>query len=203
MDHLVYAVPHLERGIAAVEERLRTRLTPGGSHAGLGTKNALLRIGPAAYLEVVGPDPDQPPRPGPLWLSGSRPLPAMSTWAARSSDLQGLANGDHGALIGPSKSMSRKKPDGTELSWSLTFPLSPLPHEGLVPFFIDWGDTQHPAESLPDEGVVLTGLDATHPDPQELAPILDALGAGIPTRPGAHRLTATFRLADGDSVTLS
>ena len=62
--------------------------TPGGSHDGLGTANALLAIGNGAYLEIIGPDPSQPDHVGP------RPFgvddvtePRLITWAAAVPDL--------------------------------------------------------------------------------------------------------------------
>ena len=58
-------------------------------------------------------------------------------------------------------------------------PRAQLPRRGLVPFFIDWGDTVHPCEALPDRGIRLARLRAHHPDTDAVRADLAALGTEL------------------------
>src|SRR5215208_6799850 len=89
VDHLVYAVPDLDRGIAHIEQLLGVTATPGGRHAGRGTHNALLALGPTTYLEIIGPDPAQAGVSKPFWFGADRvTAPMLVTWAANASGLE-------------------------------------------------------------------------------------------------------------------
>jgi len=60
IDHLVYATPDLATTVGLLTDRLGTAPTPGGAHPGRGTRNALVGLGDGAYLEIIGPDLEQP-----------------------------------------------------------------------------------------------------------------------------------------------
>ena len=84
IDHLVFASDDLPKASALVAELLGVAPTPGGSHVGNGTRNELLSLGGATYLEVIGPDAAQPAPDGP------RPFgideltePALVAWCVR------------------------------------------------------------------------------------------------------------------------
>ena len=147
VDHLVYAVPALDAAVSDLERRLGVRAAPGGQHPGRGTRNALIALGPDSYLEILAPDPAQAVPAGGRWFGVDPAVPArLAGWAAKGADLARLAAsaGQRGVPLGPVVAGSRQRPDGVMLRWTLTDPgvSSTL---SLVPFFIDWSDSPHPA----------------------------------------------------------
>jgi hypothetical protein len=196
----VYAVPDLAAGVAAMEERLGARTSPGGSHPGLGTANRLLALGPDVYLEVIGPDPDQgePDAPRPFGIDALE-RGRLATWSARvEGTLEDAVAAARAAGVDPGdvRGMERRRPDGTLLAWRMT-PLRANLGDGLVPFLIDWGATPHPAASAAPGGR-LVGLRGEHPDPAAVRAQLAALGLAMGVEPGpAPRLVATLETAGG------
>ena len=81
-------------------------------------------------------------------------------------------------------------------------PGRPLPRQGIIPFFIDWGDTPHPCAQLPDMGVRLVRLFGRHPDPEAVRRDLHRLGVGLEVTAGRARLVAVLETRAGDRVTL-
>jgi hypothetical protein len=72
--------------------------------------------------------------------------------------------------------------------------------DGLVPFLICWGDTEHPARSAP-RGLILKSLQIEHPDHLSRAPVLMALGADIEvTSAAAPALVACLSGPTGSKV---
>jgi hypothetical protein len=67
IDHFVFAVPNLADGVGEFQRLVGVNPVRGGSHTNLGTATYLVGLGGSAYLEIIGPDPDQPdpaqPRP--------------------------------------------------------------------------------------------------------------------------------------------
>jgi len=185
VDHLVYAAPDLDAAIAYVEELLGIRATVGGSHPGGGTRNALLALGPSTYLEIIAPDPAQTDIAGERIFRIDRlGQPTLVTWAANSDDVDRIAAIDigSGATPGASLAGSRRRPDGVLLAWQYTDP-AVVRYDGIVPFFIDWGDTPHPAASAP-AGARLVALRAEHPDPDGVRRAFAALGLDLAVAAG-------------------
>jgi hypothetical protein len=191
LDHLVYAAPDLEAAVDDLERRTGVRAIRGGSHPGRGTRNALIGLGEGAYLEILAPDPAQPPPDGPRWLGADASAgPRLTSWAVRTSDLPGIARRAEaaGAPLGDLISGSRRRADGVILSWKSTDPRALIGAEdglGLVPFFIDWGSSPHPAASAPG-GITLAALRGEHPHPGDAATLLGNLGLELPVTKG-HR----------------
>ncbi|NJL27124.1 MAG: VOC family protein [Thermoanaerobaculia bacterium] len=176
IDHLLWGVRALEDGIREIGERTGVEPAPGGSHPGFGTRNALLALGEACYLEIVAPDPAQSELRSFGRYLANLEAPRLLTWAARTDDLDLLREKtrQHGLQPGEIHALSRRRPDGTRMSCRL-FEIAG--HEGgaLVPFFIqfDQGVT-HPARTAP-AGCGLQRLVLRTQKPAELAGILRIL----------------------------
>jgi hypothetical protein len=202
LDHIVYAVPDLAKAVRDLEQRLGVRATPGGKHTGLGTHNALLSLSDESYIEVIGPDPDQPPPalPRPFGidaLSG----PQLVTWLAKATDLDKQVEQARvrGYDLGRITPMHRDLPDGTRIAWRLAIPVQPL-GDGLVPVLIEWHTTLHPAKTSA-RGCTLVELHGEHPQPETVRPILETLGLSLDIRPGAApALIATLDTPQGRVV---
>ena len=188
LDHLVYATPDLEESVRSITKLTGVRPVEGGPHPGLGTRNHLLGLGELRYLEIIGPDPEQPEpeRPRPFGIDDLAE-PRLAAWAVRAADIEARVarSRAQGYDPGPIEPLSRRTPDGDVLRWRLTFP-----YEAVVPFLIDWGRTPHPARRLPV--VPLTGFAGRHPDPADVRTRLAALGVELEVDAGAQGLVAVL-----------
>jgi len=199
VDHLVYATADLEKGVAEIEKCLGVRAASGGQHPGRGTRNAIVALSGSSYLEIIGPDPDQPRTGVPRWFGiDTVATPRLVTWAAKSGALRDLAEAAarNGVRLGPVVAGSRKRSDGVDLHWEFTDPATVV-GDGLVPFFIDWRDSPHPAMSAPS-GPVLVSLRGQHAEPAAIKRQLAAVGIDLPVEPGPRStLIATLRTPSG------
>lgn len=186
VDHLVYAGPDLHAAADKVEALLGVKATPGGPHPGRGTRNMLIAIGPSAYIEIIGPDPEQPKPvlPRPFGIDALRES-KLVTWSAKESDLAGRvrAAAGRGVSLGALGEGSRQRPDGLLLKWNYTDPRTVVA-DGLVPFFINWGATPHPAASAV-KGGTLVALRAEHPDAERIRTTLGQLAIVMPVQQAA------------------
>jgi hypothetical protein len=146
--------------MARLEQLTGVRAAIGGRH-------------PPMYLELIGPDPTQPPPPRPRWFNlDTLTLPRLVTRAAKATDLGG----------GNVRAGRRERNDGRVLSWRLRYP-DLTAGCGLVPFLIDWGKSPRPAESALG-GVTLSELRAEHPDPDSIRAQLREVGVALTVAPG-------------------
>lgn len=182
-DHLLLGVPDLDEGIRWVESTTGVRAAVGGVHPGMGTRNALASLGGRQYLEIIAPDPAQKTfkfQPDLRTLDG----PRLVTWAAASDDVEAVARAARAAgfgVFGP-RDGSRKRPDGSVLSWRTVAVDVGLPSAPVqpIPFFIQWSpESTHPASDSP-AGLRLTSFELRHPDPARLRDALAKLGIDGP-----------------------
>ena len=185
VDHLVYATPDLQFGIETIERMTGVRAVSSGQHPGRGTRNALISLGSGVYLEIIGRDPDQPtpPQPRPFGIDDLKE-PRLVTWVAKGENLESFAKeaAHAGVKLGEVIDGSRQRADGVVLSWRFTDPRT-VAFDGLIPFFIDWGKTPHPAGTA-TPGLSLIGLRAEHPDQEPVQEALHTLGLDIRVQRG-------------------
>ena len=195
VDHLVYATPDLATTVAQITQEWGVAPTPGGRHDGRGTANELLSLGGGAYLEIIGPDPDQPEptSPRPFGVDGITE-PRLVTWAAAVPSLDLWLEWCAARKIdpGPGFDMQRTTPSGDVLRWRLTMP--PEDGDGMIPFLIEWpGDTPAATSAT---GVELFGLSFRHPDTR-LATRFREYALPYPVETGSTRMTATLLTPNG------
>lgn len=200
VDHLVLATPDLDQGIEFVREKLGVDAVTGGHHPVYGTRNALVSLGDACYLEIIGPD-NKVLDTGEVKVFGIHALEdtRLVTWAANGSDLETLVEGSRREMIdlGAVTLGSRRQSDGRELTWNFTDPLAAR-NGGVLPFFIDWGDTEHPADSLPKECELLE-IRLYHPHAEEVRRRLAVLDLDLPVQAAEEpRVAAKIRTPKGE-----
>ncbi|MBM3520454.1 MAG: VOC family protein [Alphaproteobacteria bacterium] len=196
IDHLVWYGADLAASRDDFTGKLDTAPAYGGEHPGEGTANYLASLGAATYLEILGRDPGQSAASLAAeiaalkghglyhWAVGGI---AIADLAAR-AEAVGLA---HGIAAG-----GRTKPDGTKLAWTC-LGIHGHGFGALVPFFIDWHETPHPARSAP-RGGALAELRIETPSPVGLQHIFDALGIDLTVSEGAEaRLVARLETNRG------
>lgn len=201
VDHLLLGVSDLDRGIAWVEEKSGVRAMVGGSHPGVGTRNALVSLGGRRYLEIIAPDPAQTALTLRFDLR-TLPEPRLITWAAATQDIDVLAKKarEAGVEIEGPQPGSRKRPDGTVLRWRTLGLKVDLAADGVdpIPFFIEWAsDSRHPSTDSP-RGCELEALEIAHPNAHAVNGVLSKMGVDAAAKPGPRAvILATVRTPKG------
>jgi hypothetical protein len=193
VDHLVLACADLAQGARHVRERLGVEAQPGGRHLLMGTHNALLKLGPRIYLELIAIDPEGTAQ-RPRWFGLDTPAvrqrtargPFLLTWVASCGDVASAAvlDAGFGEVIAASRGA---------FSWRITVPADgSLFLDGIVPTLIQWHGAAHPCDGLEDRGCWLRELALRHPAAARIEALFGELQLGGPVRlePGAAALVA-------------
>ena len=181
VDHLLLGVADLAEGIAWVERATGVKPVMGGSHPGVGTRNALLSLGGRRYLEIIAPDPEQAVYKPVNFQTDLRTLttPRLFAWAA-TGDVTAFAENLRRTaqpIAGPIEG-SRARPDGTVLQWKTLLVRNRYAVYAAepIPFFIEWASgSVHPSQDSP-KGCELLSLEIEHPDSWGVLNALKSLG---------------------------
>jgi hypothetical protein len=145
----------------------------------MGTHNALLRLGPRVYLEIIAIDPSAGKPARARWFdlddgdlqADLADRPRLIHWVARTRDLEFTAR-NAGYDPGPILPFERGP-----YRWRITVPDDGRrPGRGVLPTLIQWDVPEHPADSLPDPGLRLAEIAASHPEPALVRKSLERLG---------------------------
>ena len=190
LDHIVLATPDVQASVAEIEAAIGLRPELGGHFPGRGVYNHLLALQDDAYLEIIGPDPDQADHEGTLpfgmndFGDKGAHVPHWCCKAGAEIDSRVAAAKEAGYDIGEVEPLGRVLADGTRLDWRLTRTIWPPLLGGLMPFLIDWGDARHPS-STAVKGARLVSWHGEHPDLDEVRRAHDALGVELELRKGS------------------
>ncbi|MEJ8836489.1 VOC family protein [Ramlibacter sp. AN1133] len=217
IDHLVVGADSLEQGVAWCEATLGVTPGPGGEHPLMGTHNRLLRIAtvdfPRAYFEIIAVQPGRAPQRPRRWFDLDdetlrdrlrRDGPRLLHFVAGVPDVRGAVHAwqalgmDRGEVV----AASRSTPRGL-LQWQITVrPDGQRLFDGVLPTLIEWGET-HPAPGMPESGVTLHALAASHPEAVRLRAAYRAIGLdAVKLDEGPAQLRATLETPRG-RVTLA
>lgn len=207
IDHLVVGAANLEEGAAWCEATLGVTPGAGGEHPLMGTHNRLLCIAtveyPRAYFEIIAPQPGRMPQRERRWFdlddetvrdtlrrSGPRLLhyvasvprasAAVAAWRALDIDCGDIVEATRMTPHGPLQWRITVRPDGRRL------------FDGVLPTLIEWA-AMHPAAGLPESGITLQALVASHPEASRLRVAAAAIALqGVNVNDGAPSLCAVL-----------
>ena len=123
LDHFMYAAPDLDASIARFAEMSGVTAGRGGSHPGMGTRNALASLGGDVYLELIAPDPAQKLDGTYGGKFAALAGPQVFAYIVKGDNLEALKAtfAKHG-IESDLFEASRKTPEGGTLQWRLLIP---------------------------------------------------------------------------------
>jgi hypothetical protein len=204
VDHLLLGTRDLDAGIEWVAKKFGVKAAVGGSHPGRGSRNALIAFRQRRYLEIIAPDPAQPPE---NLTRNLRTLeePRLIAWASASTDLSALAKRlqERGQRVTGPLDGARIRPDGGKLAWRTLSLEEAFEQDGAdpIPFFIQWSpESSHPSQDSP-QGCDVIGFVIEHPKADAVRGLLAQAGIDADVRQAKScRLIATLDTPKGRVV---
>ena len=185
VDHLLLGTRDLDAGIEWVAKKFGVKAAVGGSHPGRGSRNALIAFRQRRYLEIIAPDPAQPPE---NLTRNLRTLeePRLIAWASASTDLSALAKRlqERGQRVTGPLDGARIRPDGGKLAWRTLSLEEAFEQAGAdpIPFFIQWSpESSHPSQDSP-QGCDVIGFAIEHPKADAVRALLAQAGIDADVR---------------------
>ena len=198
VDHLVWYSPVLADGERYFASRMDRPSAYGGVHPGGGTENSLLSLGDETYVEILARDPRQRATASLDSELAGLDGQGLYHWAVGGVDLRTIVDHALRASYAVSDIVGggRRLPDGSWLGWECVG-LHSHAFGALVPFFIDWSGSAHPAASAP-RGGRLSKIELFSPHADELNRLFQTLGldfsASRRNKPG---ITVTLETRNG------
>lgn len=146
LDHIIILLPHSTL-LHSLTSTLTSQLTitPGGTHANNLTQNKLITFLDGSYIELIAFLPDADPSrhdwgaksPGSIIdfaLTTKKDVKILFSELSARLERAGLKDGNEVFGYDSPHGGGRKREDGVELNWNVTFPKKPAVR-GEVPFF--------------------------------------------------------------------
>ncbi len=206
LDHIVLAAQDVQAAVEEIAAATGVRAELGGRFEGRGVYNHLLALQDGAYLEIIGPDPQQAGHEGalPFGMHLTKET-KVAHWCAKAGaeiEQRVASAREAGYDLGAVQPLGRVLADGTRLDWRLSIGGWPPLMGGLVPFLIDWGDALHPSETAV-KGCTLVDFHAEHPDPESVQAGLAAVGVELRVERGDEAALFATLEGPGGRITLT
>ncbi len=206
LDHIAWGAADLDSGVALFESLTGVKPMTGGSHAGLGTRNMLAGLGTDSYFEIISVDPAQEaPKDGLATSIAKLTKPAVLSFMVQTMDIDHTCAAAEaaGVTVTDRWTMSRTRPDGVKLTWTVA-KFSHPEYAGLsIPFAIDWQGSPHPSGTTP-KGCSMKSLTVLHPQPAGLSTIYSAMGLAVSVQGGvAPGIVAIMNTPKGEVCVVS